>query len=108
MSWKETCLMEERLKFMAAWLSEEESRSSLCERYGVSRKTGYKWAARYKREGLGGLSIARAPTDLPHKIEAKVAARIVSLRKRRSWGRASCERRCNEKSLGMRGRRRAR
>lgn len=88
MSWKETCLMEERLKFMAAWLSEEESWSSLCERYGVSRKTGYKWAARYKREGLGGLSDrSRAPQNLPHKIEAKVAARIVSLRKkRRSWG----------------------
>ena len=67
MSWKETCLMEERLKFMAAWLSEEESRSSLCERYGVSRKTGYKWAARYKREGLGGLSDrSRAPQNLPH------------------------------------------
>lgn len=56
MSWKETCQVEERLKFIAAWLSGEESRSSLCERSGVSRKTGYKWAARYKREGLDGLA----------------------------------------------------
>jgi putative transposase len=88
MPWKETCQVEERLKFMAAWLSGEESRSSLCERYGVSRKTGYKWASRYEREGLAGLADrTHAPQNLPHKIEAEAAARIVSLRKRRpSWG----------------------
>lgn len=34
MAWRETCIMEERLKFMAAWLESEESRSSLCRRHG--------------------------------------------------------------------------
>jgi transposase len=27
--------------------AEEDSMTALCEEYGVSRKTGYKWLARY-------------------------------------------------------------
>jgi transposase-like protein len=42
--------MEERLKFLAAWVEGKESRSALCSRYGISRKTGYKWAARHAEE----------------------------------------------------------
>src|SRR5882724_11914338 len=35
----------------------------LCERYGVSRKTGYKWVERYERDGPDGLrERSRAPT----------------------------------------------
>jgi transposase InsO family protein len=30
--------------------------TDLCEHYGISRKTGYKWTGRYEREGVVGLA----------------------------------------------------
>jgi putative transposase len=88
MPWRETCTMDERLKFMAAWLEGSESRSGLCERHGISRKTGYKWAGRYAADPSGGLANrTHVPLNIPHKLEAGVAALIVALRQQRpSWG----------------------
>jgi transposase len=42
MPWRETCYIDERARFAAELLAEEESMSELCERYVVSRKTGYR------------------------------------------------------------------
>src|SRR6266545_3837601 len=55
---------------------------------GVSRKTGYKWIARYEREGLDGLrERSRAPHHCPHRIAAHVAAAICAGRRQHpSWG----------------------
>jgi transposase InsO family protein len=88
MPWQETCVMNERVKFMAQWLAGEESRSALCERYGISRKTGYKWAGRYASDPQGGLADrSHVPHTLPHKIDAATAEAIVALRRHRpSWG----------------------
>jgi len=88
MPWRETCTMDERLQFMAAWLGGEDCRSSVCARYGISRKTGYKWASRYAADPSAGLTDrSHAPLRVPHKLEADVAALIVALRHRHpSWG----------------------
>lgn len=49
----------------------------LCERYGVSRKTGYKWIARYEDEGLDGLrDRSRALTTA--RIESPMTSRTRS------------------------------
>ncbi|MEA2782035.1 MAG: putative transposase [Rhodospirillaceae bacterium] len=42
MPWKETCVMDEKLRFIAAWLSNAEPKSVLCARFGISRDTGYE------------------------------------------------------------------
>ena len=55
MPWRESCAMDERLRFMADYLRGEMSMIELCELYEVSRKTGYKWRSRYESEGPGGL-----------------------------------------------------
>ena len=47
MPWKETSPMLERMSFVREYLRGEESMSALCLSYGTSRKTGYKWIARY-------------------------------------------------------------
>ena len=88
MPWRETCTMDERVKFLAAWLEGEECRSSLCARHGISRKTGYKWAGRYAADPSGGLADrTHVPLNTPHKIEADVAAMIIALRRHHpSWG----------------------
>ena len=56
MVWKETCALEERLRFVLAVASGEETFAALCRRFGVSRRVGYKWYARYRLEGVSGLS----------------------------------------------------
>jgi len=54
--------MDERLRFVAACLAEDDTMSGLCETFGISRKTGYKWRARYDERGAEGLyDLPRAP-----------------------------------------------
>ena len=50
MVWRETCAMEERMRFVMAVAENEEAFAAVCRRFGVSRKTGYKWLERYGRK----------------------------------------------------------
>ena len=38
--------MDQRVAFIADWLRDEWTMMELAERYGISRKTAYKWVAR--------------------------------------------------------------
>jgi transposase InsO family protein len=62
--------------------------TELCERHGISRKTGYKWAQRGASEGVEGLKDrSRAPHRRPSETPAEVAQRLVELRRKHpSWG----------------------
>ena len=63
--------MKERMRFVTEWEREVYSMVELCERYGVSRKTGYKWLARYEREGPDGLrEQSRARGERPRRANA--------------------------------------
>src|SRR5688572_11642658 len=88
MPWLETVPMEERLKFVHEWYADRFDRSELCERYGISRKTGYKWAARFEEEGKRGLvDRSRAPHRCPHKMDEPVADLICAARRGHpGWG----------------------
>ena len=55
MPWKESSVMEERLRFVARLL-EGEPMSELCREFGISRKTGYKIFVRYKEHGCAALT----------------------------------------------------
>ena len=55
MPWKEVKPMDQKLLFIADHLREVTTFSGLCLRYGISRKTGYKWVARYEALGFEGL-----------------------------------------------------
>ena len=55
MGWQESSLMDERMRFITDCIGQEEAMSTLCLRYGISRKTGYKWLLRYESKGLSGL-----------------------------------------------------
>ena len=64
MAWKRTDPMEERIRFVMETRSGVFRMSELSERYGVSRKTGYKWLQRYREGGLGHYRIgAGLPTS---------------------------------------------
>jgi transposase InsO family protein len=84
MPWKETCVVDQRLRFIAA--VQEDPRGNftrLCERFGVARSVGYKWVARYRELGPAGLEdrdpVAR---ECPHRTPPNAEDRVVALRKR--------------------------
>jgi len=56
MPWTERTPMDDRLCFIAACLRGEEPMRALCARFGISRKTGYKWLERYEADGALGLT----------------------------------------------------
>jgi transposase InsO family protein len=64
--------------------------SELCARYAVSRKTGYKWLARYAAEGPAGLhDRSHAPHTCPHAIPPDVAELLLAVRQAHpTWGPA--------------------
>lgn len=73
--------MDERLRFVRDALSDRFTMSELCARYGVSRRIGYKWIARYDAEGRRGLQDrSRAPHHCPHRIAATIAELLVGER----------------------------
>lgn len=88
MPWNETCVMDERVQFIAAWKSGEWDHSALCERFGISRKTGYKWISRYQLEGVKGLQDrSREPHHHPHALGHEMVRYLLSLKHRfPRWG----------------------
>src|SRR5215813_8178531 len=90
MGWKETCGMEERCKFIHESQKGECGFAELCSRYGVSRKTGYKWIERYEASGIEGLrDQSRAPDHHPNQVVQEVAEAVLEMRRRYPhWGPA--------------------
>lgn len=88
MPWKESCAMDERMRFIAARLTGLHTMIELCEASGISRKTGYKWWDRYQAEGAAGLEErSHAPHRPGHVTPAAIAERIIALRQAHpSWG----------------------
>jgi putative transposase len=87
MPWSETVEMS-RVKFIAELGSELYGMTELCEKHGISRKTGYKWKERFGREGAEGLKDrSRAPKHSPRQTSCEVAERLLELRRQHpSWG----------------------
>jgi putative transposase len=56
MPWKETCLMDEKIKFIAMVKGGGYSFASICTAFGISRQGGYDLMARYEAEGEKGLA----------------------------------------------------
>src|SRR5829696_8241121 len=87
MPWKESSVMDERMRFVIR-LKDGESIASLCREFGISRKTGYKIFERYEECGLEGLSdrtrrTFRYANQLPEQIEAAIVA---AKREKPNWG----------------------
>src|SRR6476660_1766256 len=62
--------------------------SNICKRYGVSRKTYYKWNKRYKQKGIEGLSdSSRRPHNIKYKkVTSEIEETILDLRLTRRFG----------------------
>lgn len=101
MPWMEVSAVESRRMFIAVVESGKCSFSEACRRFGVSRKTGYKWLARYRSEGEGGLhERSRRPKVIRHATSPEVVELVVKERKAHpDWGARKICARLNKRGI---------
>ena len=80
--------MDERLRFVREYRRQALSMSDLCRAFGVSRRTGYKWLARFDASGAEGLADrSRAPVRHPNATATELEEVILELRQSHMrWG----------------------
>lgn len=80
--------MEQRLEFLMQALAGHEAFAETCQRFGISRKTGYKWQQRYRELGRQGLrDLSRAPKHHPQAISSSMVKRLLDIRQEHpDWG----------------------
>jgi putative transposase len=88
MAWRETCVEEERFRFIEEWRRGELSFAEICRQFGVSRKTGYKWQERYAEGGWEALrDQSRAAHHHPNEVLEEVVSKVLKARAvHPTWG----------------------
>ncbi len=88
MPWSQLSPMDQKTQFIADYLRRSLSVTELCEHYGISRKTGYKWIERYEHGGPAGLAErSRRPHVCPTQTPEEVVQALIEARQRHpSWG----------------------
>lgn len=80
--------MEEKLRFVFEYQQRERTMKELCQRYEISRETGYVWLRRYREAGVRGLvEQSRAAVRYPKQTSAEMEEKVLELREAHSrWG----------------------
>lgn len=80
MPWNKSEPMEQRTEFALKALKSENFRG-LCQEYGISTKTGYKWRERFLSQGIAGLAEeSRRPRSSPQQLKQEEVCDIVRLK----------------------------
>ena len=88
MPWKETSVMDERVKFIGRLLAGEKM-APLCREFGISRVTGHKLWKRYQEDGTKGLQYrSRAPHKRPNQLPFEIEKLILSKKEAPQMGRS--------------------
>lgn len=103
MPWKEVTVVSLRKEFVTLAMTDDSNISRLCSRFGISRKTGYKWINRFFEEGERGLdNQSKRPDESPRKTSNEMEKAIVAVRMEHlRWGGRKIGKRL--KDLGCRG-----
>jgi hypothetical protein len=83
MPWRVETPMSQRLQFVEALARGHWSMTELCARFGISRKTVYKWRARSEAEGADFAERSRRPQESPTRLDGELAARDEHYRRAR-------------------------
>jgi transposase InsO family protein len=88
MPWQEVTVMSQRFEFVALAQKEGANMARLCRRFGISRKTGYKWLRRFNERGVVALiDQSRRPHHSPGRTAQRVEDAILRVRdKHPVWG----------------------
>src|ERR1700686_4715902 len=87
MPWEKSEPMDQRREFAIKALGTLNFRA-LCQEYGISAKTGYKWRERFLRQGLEGMGEeSRRPRSSPGQLSESQVCEMVKLKLgHRHWG----------------------
>jgi putative transposase len=87
MPWKQTDPMNQRIEFALKAIKTDNFRA-LCQEYGISPKTGYKWRERFLAEGLNGMEEeSRRPKNSPDALGDEVICDIIRIKNQHlAWG----------------------
>ncbi len=82
MSWSEVTVRDQREEFVGLARQADANISALCRRFGISRKTGYKWLGRAQLdEG------SRRPKHSPTRTDTSLEHKVLELRRAHpAWG----------------------
>lgn len=88
MPWKIRSLVEARQRFVQAALRGVHSVAKLCKQGGISRKTGFKWLARFRvHGGLGLHNRSRRPKRSPRRTKQRWIGALARVRRQHPyWG----------------------
>src|SRR5215831_8161961 len=88
MPWRASAVVDQRRRFIVLVDESDESFAQLCRRFGISRKTGYKWLERYELGGFDALGDApRIAKDHPWTTSESIVEAIVQARREHPrWG----------------------
>src|SRR5690242_16069841 len=88
MPWEQTSAMDQRVQFIAAWLSGDYFKIELCTMYGISRPTANKWIQRYQEGGVKALEeLSRAPYSHPNATLEEIREQIIQGKlDHQNWG----------------------
>src|SRR5437667_1388138 len=87
MPWQECSTMNLRQEFLFLASQPGSNFSQLCQRFGISRKTGYKWLHRYQERGAIGLADrSRRPRYSPGRTDPAVEQQVLAIRDQYGWG----------------------
>lgn len=100
MPWPQVSVMDLRREFLFLSVQEGSNVSDLCRRYGISRKTGYKWRGR-AGSGDGDVSDrSRRPHGSPWRTSAAMEAAVLAVRgEHPRWGGRKIARRLEDLGL---------
>ncbi len=87
MPWKQTDPMNQRIEFALKAIKTDNFRA-LCQEYGISPKTGYKWRERFLANGLNGMEEeSRRPKSSSAALSDEVVCDIIRIKNRHlAWG----------------------
>lgn len=87
MPWQECSTMSLRQEFLSLANQAGSNFSQLCRRFGISRKTGYKWLQRHRQTGVAGLADrSRRPQHSPRRSEPAIEQQVLAVRDQYGWG----------------------
>ena len=91
MPWSQTSPMDQKRLFVADYYRDVFTMAELCQSFGISRKTGYKWLDRFEEEGPAGLNErSRRPESSPSETARELVDALLELRRRHpNWGAKS-------------------
>lgn len=100
MPWKVQSRMSARQEFLAFARQADANIAGLCRRFGISRKTGYKWLSR-QQAGGEPVDRSRRPKSSPTRTADAVERQIVELRHNHpAWGARKLKRRLEDLGHG--------